>query len=566
MLPSGEHSDPSRDSAERGPAEVSDLGGRRGALLRRWGGRPGWRRASAPFWLLAPLSFALILPLWSVPWPPLQDVPQHLATIRVLHSYGAPEYGFERYFSINLLRTQYLAYYLVCDLLAYIVDVRVANLLLLSAALLWLPFSIAQLLGALRRDRVWALLALPLTYNAHVILGFLNFVAALPLMFSGLSLAVRQNETWTRRRALLLAAVLALCFFTHVVPFAMLAAGVLVLGLHRSASRVLRLWAPLVPCAPLLLLWLWKSPAGQSTARAAGLAAGEVEMTFRSWSVASAQLPMWLTDVLGGDGDLWLLRLTGAAFCCALSVGFLLRDPSQVPPAIASSHRRLVTLPLLAAAFYLGSPSAYDWIWPIAERFALLALLLSIPLLPRLTGPPRWTAVAISSLLAVIHLSQVSTAFSAFAAEVGDVEGAIAAIPPRSRVAGLIFQRSSESVRFAPFLHYAALYQLRRGGVAMFSFADFPQSPIAFRPESRPPAVPPRWEWLPRQVFPRRDLMFYDYVLVRGGPGLIAHQTRAFAEVFRNGLWRVYRRNPDPVISPPHRQSRRPRVGHRPRR
>ena len=36
-------------------------------------------------------------------------------------------------------------------------------------------------------------------------------------------------------------------------------------------------------------------------------------------------------------------------------------------------------------------------------------------------------------------------------------------------MAGLIFGGSSNIVRFAPFLHYVALYQARKGGVVMFT-------------------------------------------------------------------------------------------------
>ena len=37
-----------------------------------------------------------------------------------------------------------------------------------------------------------------------------------------------------------------------------------------------------------------------------------------------------------------------------------------------------------------------------------------------------------------------------------------------------------------------ALYQAKKGGAVMFTFADFPQSPFRFREDNRPPRVPPR--------------------------------------------------------------------------
>jgi len=104
-----------------------------------------------------------------------------------------------------------------------------------------------------------------------------------------------------------------------------------------------------------------------------------------------------------------------------------------------------------------------------------------------------------------------------------------------------MFGASSNIVRFAPFLHYAALYQARKGGVVEFTFAEFPQSPFRFKPETRPPLIPPRWEWVPERVDPDRDLTWYKYVLVRGGPGRI-QRSSYFENVFQGAGWTVWKR------------------------
>jgi hypothetical protein len=97
-------------------------------------------------------------------------------------------------------------------------------------------------------------------------------------------------------------------------------------------------------------------------------------------------------------------------------------------------------------------------------------------------------------------------------------------------------------VKFSPFIHSVAWLQAERGGAVMFTFADFPQSPIRFREDDRPPRVPPRWEWTPERVDPRRDREWYDYVLVRGGPGRIAQDRELYEPVFRGPRWSVWRR------------------------
>jgi hypothetical protein len=106
---------------------------------------------------------------------------------------------------------------------------------------------------------------------------------------------------------------------------------------------------------------------------------------------------------------------------------------------------------------------------------------------------------------------------------------------------GLIYARGSREVKFSPFIQFVAYYQARKGGAVMFSFADFPQSPFRFRDEARPPRVPPRWEWLPQRVR-IGELSWYDYLLVRAGPGPCSQQppTRC-SLVHRGRVWNVWK-------------------------
>src|SRR5690606_26230790 len=126
--------------------------------------------------------------------------------------------------------------------------------------------------------------------------------------------------------------------------------------------------------------------------------------------------------------------------------------------------------------------------------------------------------------------------------EMGDLQAASAQIPPRSKVAGLIWSRTSRVVEFAPFLHSVAYHQAERGGAVMFTFADFPQSPFHFRDDNRPPRVRPRWEWTPERVLPDADLEWYDWILGRGGPNHLRNASE-FSLVYDRPPWRVWRRN-----------------------
>lgn len=501
--------------------------------------------------VFAALSLACVWPLLYTRYAPLQDLPQHLAAIRVLHDFHDPELGFSRFFELDLGRTQYLAYYFAAHLLSYLVPIERANELLVMASLVATPYALRALLGALGKDGRMALLAFPLAYNAHLLLGFFNFVAAIPLWLWGTALAVKQLRAPTTTRAFGLAALALVCFYAHVVPFGLLGLGVVLVSLTRDWRRLVQRLAPLVPSGVAALYWLALSPAGQATVMAtSGRGPRRLELT--PPELALEQVPRWLLDVLAGDGDRDVLR----GWTVVLAVTFALavfervrarigRAPAAptAPDALYRSVRwRLWLLPVLCAGLYFALPTGYDWIWPIAPRFPLLCALALLVVLPEVrTFKPALLIAAFALSAASFH--HVGLAFTRFEREeVADFDAALERIPPGQRVVGLIFARGSQHVAFSPFIHFVAYYQARKGGAVMFSFADFPQSPFRFREDARPPRVPPRWEWQPERVRPASELAFYDYALVRGGPGAIARRGSGFALRYRGQRWSVFAR------------------------
>ncbi|HEY2732597.1 MAG TPA: hypothetical protein VGI70_01360, partial [Polyangiales bacterium] len=293
--------------------------------------------------------------------------------------------------------------------------------------------------------------------------------------------------------------------------------------------------------------WLARSRAGQATLTAAIGGKSGPQPRYEPAAFALHDLPNWLTDVFQGDDDRTILlcsSLVLALTCVIGAVAFALRsrrpDAAASPGCMIDLAARLLPLAPLALLLYFISPSSYDWIWPIAQRFPLLALLFLIPVLP---APPLMAARVLAAALLVLTFAQERVVARAFAqfdrTEVGDFDQALAAIPAAKRVIGLIYDRYSRQVKFAPFIHYVAYYQARKGGAVMFTFADFPQSPFRFREDDRPPRVAPRWEWTPERVRPS-DLAWYEYVLVREGAAPCGKHCKA---IYRGALWSVWKRD-----------------------
>lgn len=502
-----------------------------------------------PFERLALAGCAVVaaLPLWLTQHPPIQDWPQHLAAIRVLHSFSDPAFGFERFFVLDVGRTQYLTVYFAAHVLAYLVGVAAALKLVASVALAALPLAIAALARELGRSPSAGLLALPLTYSAHLILGFVNFVLALPLMFVALALAARHRRRPRPYLPWMASAFLVVCFYTHVVPFAIGGMGAAILGVGGSLRATLTRVLPLALGALVAIPWLAFSPAG-STLRGA-LGSGDRKPVFLSAAENFDQIPLWLTDVWRGEWDRYLLLAWSliAALWLVAGAAAWLRDGGRGSLLRAVA---LGALPVACLVSYFYAPNGHAWIWPINTRFLLLGLLLALPLVPAPSPKPRLALALASGTLSLVGFFFVARACLAFEREVGPLDRAVARIPPGQRVAGLIWSSGSKVVEFSPFLHAVAYYQAARGGAVMFTFADFPQSPFRFRDKGRPPAVRPRWEWTPDAVKPDRDLDWYDWVITRGGPGSMT-RSRDFELVLEARPWRVWQRRPEAAVNHP---------------
>lgn len=520
----------STQETTHGPASVA----RTGRLFFAEGERGQVRLTRLGLGLLCVLSAFASVPLFVVEMPPLQDLPQHLATVSILRNY--PDFSLGKYYELALGRTQYLAYYLSAWALSYPFGVLLANKLLFTAALVSLPWSVWSLLRALERDERVALLALPLAHNAHFMLGFLNFLSAIPLAIYALSLAVRLRLSFSLPRAVALCCVLIVCFYTHVVPFALAGFGATLLLFGDDLARTVRRWFALVPPGLCALVWLTQTAAGESVREAAkSQEVGELAATRFPLVQDASYFWMWLTDVLRSEWDEWTLIAWLAAVVTCVVVG---RAPSA-----SRLHQtltmRLAVVFVLCIVGYLVSPAAYDWIWPVSGRFPILAALFLLPLLRVPSGLVGSALLTVVCVMYSVNCAEVARCFRWVEQdEVGDLSQALAVIPPEKRVVGLMLDSKSEYVNFSPFLHYVALYQLQKGGVVTFSFADFPQSPVILRSQNRPPKVPRRWEWRANRVEPS-ELEYFDYVLVRGVSGRLA-RGRLHRLLYRGEHWSVW--------------------------
>jgi hypothetical protein len=451
-------------------------------------------------------------PAWIVKHPPMTDLPYQVATIRVLHSLHDPAYGLADNFVLTLGRTQYLFYYALGSLLSYVVGVTGANVALMSVYLGGTVLAMRELLQALGKDPRLCLLTIPLLPNVLFMYGLFPFLVGIPLMFWGLALAVRHFESPTRATGAALGLVAILLFYTHVAPFAVFAVGCAAMFPWRSSAKWPFAAAPLVPGALLFVWWAGFTEAGKIARGAVGSDGGGGP---RPLNASLQDLPNWIGDIFRDTSDEAVLL--AFAVIVVLAVGLAQGERDESRPI----SRAYVLVPIACVLGYFFTAEGRGFIWPLAQRFPVLALLTAIPMLRMPRGLRGLAATGASLVVAGWSVVNVCAHFIDFERnEVGDFEGALDAIPSAKKVCALIYDRGSSITNQMAFIHFGSYYQAQKGGVVMFTFAGYPHWPFDFRPGRYPPPggpARPRWEWTPEQVPVQSEISpYYDYVLTRG--------------------------------------------------
>ncbi len=510
------------------------------------------------FLCMAVLSCAVVWPIWSVEFLPLLDIPQHLATIGVMHHYDDALFDHSAYFTVDTTSTQYLLYYIACDLLADVFGVENANRCFISLYAVLLPLSVLYCLAAWGRMRSAALLAYPLVFNKFLFYGFVNFVFAFPFLFLGLGMMRRMLDRMHSDRTASVwryEAGLALCglvvFFSHLQVFLVYfgALGLVLLLDWPGPKAYMRRMLHLIPSLSFFGVWLLMTD---------GLAGGDAWSETVSKRYASMQDADWesgwntltrfserLLSVYR-DGPDELITMALAFGILALLVIRGAGKGTNGPPRDLRDYAPEV-LTLFVFLFYCFAPMSYKWVWPINWRFAPMFVLLLL-----LWGdgePHRYIRHALTmafAILAAWSLSVHVTHFDAFDQEAQEITPILETLERGSRVYGLIYDPSSQVLDGPAFLHFVQYHQIRKGGVSVYSFAEAPQSPIRFRSrqDGGPPPTPLPSEWKAHEFRFNTDARYYNYFLVRGG-AYVARKARfpreEVREVAHSGAWRLYK-------------------------
>lgn len=470
-----------------------------------------WRsrvQAIAPWLALSVVSSA---PMFVVERPPLQDLPFHLAAIRVVHDLHNPTYGFSDVFRLNLGQTQYVLYHLIASALGSVVGITFANRLLVSVYLGGTILAMRSLLLALGRDERVAVFVGPLLVNVMFIFGLLPFLLAIPMMIWAIGLIARFYDQPTWPRGLLVASTCVAMFYLHVVPLGLLGVGAVAMFPWTRPKRWLVAALPGLPVVALLVWWSFATTAGTLARQA--ILNPSTPSKLSSWAKLKDAFN-WLGDTYRDytDEATWglVVALAIAATIIAIASG---KRPAKRLALYA-------IVPATCAALFFVTGEQHANIWLIWQRFPMLFCLTLVPLFDMPRGASGRVLTGLGVCLSVACTINACVHFRRFERDdVADFDHALASMDPRKHVMGLIWERESTVIQRHPLLHFVSYYQVEKGGVVQFTYCGFPHWPFHFAEGQCPPQgcqAKLDWEWHPEWVKTDEVYPYYDYVLTRG--------------------------------------------------
>jgi hypothetical protein len=497
---------------------------------------------SVLFWFVA---IATALPLFATRYPPLTDVPEHVAVIATLARLlpgggGAP-------YEVAFGHSQYLLFHAVGALLARAVgDAVLANKLLFALVAVMWPVSTRSLLRALGRDERLAIFGAMVFWNRATIVGLEPYVASVPLALFALALLVRQVREPTWKRGAGVAALALAVFYTHASSYVLYgftaAVTVVAMVAREKRDRVRRAFIALVTLVPsgvAAAVW-WH--AGSLTR--SGAQPGGIERMRITESLGA--MPIWTFDVWRSHVDEVCAAGWWIAYAIVVVAGWKKHDER----AREGEPDGLCWVPFAcAAAVYLTTPFRIGGagmlnvrLAPVLTLFALLGLRLR---------PGRLGAIplALAASAALLTAGNAAREIRAVAREkIGDLDVVLSAMEAGTRVAMLNFDRSSHRTHFWPYVFAGSYHRARGGAVASYSFVELPHWPVHYASGSAPPDHGPFWAFRPCAYRYREDGAYYDYVLVQGAVDPWDTRQGSLGPLFvpkaRSGVFTLYAKAP----------------------
>ncbi len=483
-------------------------------------------------------AILISLPFLAVTLPPITDLPQQTAQIRLLLESMSQD---DTPYRVQWLHPNKLGYAPLLISWLATTPLAAGRLGVLLIGLLWVV-ALHGLARATGRAPAAAGLACVFFFNHLTYWGLLNALIGLPVFALWFILIERiqahrlpANHRLPAKHGLLLLATAGLLYSAHVL---WLAAGlawltVATLVAHLSWRTLATRLAWVSPVLVAALVWY---PQLQQS--------GFVSDTHWGRSPFGRLHPeWWLNSALGGlEGH--VEPTLGLVICGWLILGALSwrRPNTGSGDRTDVGHRGLLLAGTCFIVVALCLPAVIQSTIFFASRWLPVGVVLVVLGWPQPQMRPVFRMLVPYLVLASLVIATTAVWIDFEQRDLNGLPTALAAIPPEQRVLGLDLVRTSERIKGFPFYHLYAYSQVLHGGELARSFANFGSSLVVFRDMPRTFPWTEGLDWRAKKIR-RSDMDHFQYVLIYGDANTQSPflSDPRLQPVTAERLWRLYK-------------------------
>lgn len=482
------------------------------------------------------LAILSALPVLIIPYLPMTDLPQHFAILSILRNLNDPSYGFSKYYEYDFTKNLYMLPYLIAWGLTYVMSMEVALRSVVFLSLIVYPLGILALLRTLRKPVVLALLAIPLVYNFNTFWGLINISLATGMCFFVLALFHKGRPSLVSE--ITMGVLCLLVTITHLYGVSFIIGYAIVWGIFGDGKKTVGRFLPLSPCLVGIALWAlaWGKGWGIDIVR---------------WVPIKDKILRLENAVLGGYQDwseTWILCGFTAIVVLFILYGVWIRRKALAP--FFRSDRVIWICIVGNFLAYLVLPLHIPTAKFIYPRHAVLAFCFLPLVIP--ADFLRKLPIIGRTLLLCLALASIGNGwfhYFRFDYEAYNFNHIIEKTPRQARIIQITLDPYGQTMMSAPYLHFLAYIQGKKGGFIATSFAMYSWlAPVKIKPNYDMPIIAETFEWRPELYDYHLFGYYYNYVVVKGYNPLFseAWKTLPYKLVYETPPWRLYKSTSEP--------------------
>lgn len=477
------------------------------------------------------IAFSAI-PIFSIEYLPITDLPQHLAQV---HLFYQNLHQTQSEYEINYFNPNLLIYWIMILLWKIGDPILVGKITVYMIIILWL-ISIFLLGFNTNRSLASTVLLSTLTFNTIFYWGFINFLIGFFFFSLFLITMLKEKKIYNElKQGIMIFLLTLLLLLSHALWFLMGCFALILFSIVQKNSKK-QILIKLISVSPIVIFAsIWFITFSENLGYTNLLVSP-------AWIVSplSRFSPQWILENLYGGINSQIVTV----LLILLTMWIIIYFISNRKSIKGNVNIGMFLLAVFLLVFVFFAPQLFKNTILFASRWFPIAIILLVFSFQKL----KFNELFISFLFLltfIVLIFETKLKWQEF--EIHEMDGfstSISKLDPNSKLIGLDYLQKSDFIYGKPFMQIFAYAQVFKNSDLNFTFALHQNGIVRTRNFEKYKQWTPGLEWIPEYVR-YEDLSYFDYALIGAKEDLHQYfsEDNIFKPITTSGTWRLYKCN-----------------------